>query len=165
GVSIAYAYNGEVLVGVVNCPFLNEIFTAVKGKGAFLNDKRISVGVCDELVTSLVATGFPYRRDNLAPIMKRANKVLENCQDLRRPGAASIDLCWVACGRIDAYYEDVLPWDIAAGALVVKEAGGVINFINGYPSSHPIPEDLYNVGLVASNNSIAPKLLDILKNI
>lgn len=123
-VSIAFAINGKVQLGVVYAPFLDEFYTAEIGKGAQLNGRSISVGACTALNQALVATGFPYRREQtLAKTIRQIQNILSNCRDMRRLGAASIDTCWVACGRLDAYYEDVKPWDIAAAGLIAREAG------------------------------------------
>ncbi len=163
GISIAYAEEGKVLVGIVNAPFQEEVFTAVKGGGAYLNSKKIQPANYSELENALVVTGFPYLRDNLSVILKRLNNILIHCQDVRRLGACSLDLCWVACGRLDAYYEDVKPWDMAAGALILKEAGGVIDTLDGFDPTSKIPDDLYATGMLACNKQLHKKLLEILK--
>jgi myo-inositol-1(or 4)-monophosphatase len=130
GISIACAFNGQVVVGVVITPFLEETFTAIRGQGAFCNGKSIVVSPTTTLEETLVCTGFPYDRANVNNITGRLNRVLSICQDVRRPGAASVDLCWVACGRLDAYYEESLsPWDGAAGSLIAREAGATIGHV------------------------------------
>ncbi len=126
-VSIAYAYRGEVQVGVVLDPSRNELFSAVKGEGAYLNGKRIRVSQPDGLTDCLIATGFFYERgevvqltlDSIARLFQR------NIRGIRRMGAAALDLTWVACGRMQGFFEYRLaPWDFAAGWLIVNEAGG-----------------------------------------
>lgn len=134
-ISAAYRQGGEVTLGIVHAPLLGERYTAEKGKGAWRNGERIavsSVAACDE---ALVATGFPYdiawRTDE---ILARLRPVLRACQGVRRCGAAALDLAWTACGRFDAFYEDGLkPWDMAAGALLVSEAGGRVTRMDGSP--------------------------------
>lgn len=123
GVSIACGWGGRMQVGVVHCPFQQETFAAVRGGGATLNDQPIRHSRCDNLGQALVATGFPYAKDSLAPLIRRLDAVLHQCRDIRRNGSAALDICWVASGRLDAYYETVSPWDFAAAALIAEEAG------------------------------------------
>ncbi|WP_097459058.1 inositol monophosphatase family protein [Mangrovitalea sediminis] len=122
-VSIAWGYRGKIQVGIVHCPFQGETFEAVRGQGATLNNRPIRHSGCDRLSQALVATGFPYGKDRLAPLIRRLDAVLHHCRDIRRNGSAALDICWVAAGRLDAYYETVSPWDCAAAALVAQEAG------------------------------------------
>ncbi len=133
--SVAYRRNGELEIGIVNAPLLGECYIAEKGKGAWRNGERISVSsvaFCEEAV---VATGFPYEiARRVDEILDRLRPVLAACQGVRRCGAAALDLAWTACGRFDAFYEDELkPWDMAAGALLVTEAGGRITSLDGSP--------------------------------
>ena len=122
-VSIAYYHNGEARVGVVHNPFIDETFHAQSGKGARLNDLPIHCSEKTDLARSIIATGFPYEIDNLPLLMKRLEQVLAHCADIRRLGSAALDICWVACGRLDGYYESVKPWDFAAAQLIAREAG------------------------------------------
>lgn len=101
-VSIAWARDGEVQLGVVHAPFLGETFTATRGGGAFLNGQRIHASQATRLERSLIATGFPYHRDDRAALMRRLGVVMMHCQDIRRCGSAALDLCNVACARLDA---------------------------------------------------------------
>jgi myo-inositol-1(or 4)-monophosphatase len=131
-VSIAAEFNGVTTVGVVEVPLLHEVFTAVLGRGAHRNGEPIGVGVVDQLDHALVATGFAYDADRRALQSAVLTRVLPKLRDIRRMGAASVDLCSVACGRVDAYYERGLqPWDFAAGALVAREAGAVVGDLDG----------------------------------
>lgn len=124
GVSIAAEDDDGPLVGAVHVPVLDELFSASRGGGATLNDRPIRCSALTDLATALVGTGFGYQRDRRARQGVRAAGVLPRVRDLRRLGAASVDLCYVACGRLDAYYEQYLnPWDLAAGALIATEAG------------------------------------------
>lgn len=127
-VSIALVENGEPTDGVVYDPLRNDLFTASKGAGATLNDKKIRVAERRELAGSLLATGFPPReRDRLAPQLDTVRALLTayQAEDIRRAGSAALDLAYVACGRADAFFEAGLkPWDVAAGLLLVREAGG-----------------------------------------
>ena len=132
-VSIAYYHKGKARLGVVHNPFLQETFHAQAGKGARLNDHPIRVSGKEELKRALVATGFPYVKDELPLLMNRLHTVLQNCADVRRLGSAALDICWLACGRLDVYYESVKPWDFAAAQLIAREAGAITGHI------HPLP--------------------------
>jgi myo-inositol-1(or 4)-monophosphatase len=126
-VSIAYAESGQVKAGVVFDINRNELFCAEEGAGAFLNEKRISVSERKNLTEAIVSTGFYYDRGELVDKTLLAVKHLlkANVHGIRRFGSAALDLCWVACGRFDAYFEYTLsPWDYAAGMLIIREAGG-----------------------------------------
>ena len=133
--SVAYRLNGEIVLGIVNAPLLHECFIAEKGKGAWRNGESISVSSVTACENALVATGFPYEiASRVDEILERMRPVLSSCQGVRRCGAAALDLAWTACGRFDAFYEDELkPWDMAAGALLVTEAGGSISNLDGSP--------------------------------
>jgi myo-inositol-1(or 4)-monophosphatase len=125
-VSIALCDNGEPTDGVVYDPLRNELFTASRGAGALLNDRRIRVSERKDLAGAMLVTGFPPReRKRLRPQLDAIGQLLEGSEDIRRTGSAALDLAYVACGRADAYFEaGVKPWDIAAGMLLVREAGG-----------------------------------------
>ena len=133
-VSIALQYNREIIAGVIFDPFRNELFTAVKGEGAFLNDNKISVSKVSQIANALVATGFPFKRKELIDhYLKLFKNIFLEVSDIRRAGSAAIDLAYIACGRFDGFFEiGLAPWDCAAGSLLIKEAGGVIaNFGGG----------------------------------
>lgn len=125
-ISIGMLEGNEPLHAVIFDPVRNEIFSASRGNGAYLNDRRIRVSGRAELAGALLCTGFPPReRKRLAPHLEATRQLLEEAEDIRRTGSAALDLAWVACGRFDAYFEaGVKPWDIAAGLLLVREAGG-----------------------------------------
>lgn len=132
-ISIALAHKGVLTQAVVYDPNRNELFTASKGGGAFLNDKRIRVSKCVKLEESLLGTGFPYRMfDHVDTYLSIFKEMAKRSAGIRRPGAASLDLAWVACGRIDGFWEFGLsPWDMAAGALLILEAGGLVSDLAG----------------------------------
>ena len=157
GVSIAAELDGDVVAAAVADPSFDEVFTAVKGGGARLNGEPIAHSGHADLSTALVATGFSYlpeRRAHQAEVLKR---LLPEVRDIRRHGAASLDLCWVACGRVDAYYEMTLqPWDVAAGVLVAAEAGAVVSGVGGGP---PSAESVF-----ASAPDLAGPLLQLLQD-
>lgn len=148
--SVALWENGQVVLGIINLPILNEIFTAVRGGGAFMNGKPIQVSQCNSLEESLIVTGFPYAiEDHVDFITSALHKVLVSTQGVRRPGAAALDLAYLACGRYDGYYENSLkPWDTAAGWLLVEEAGGCIT---QYGKGE---YDLFSPNILATNSKI-----------
>ncbi|WP_166263411.1 inositol monophosphatase family protein [Marinobacter caseinilyticus] len=151
-VSIAYAEKGRVQVAVVHAPFSEETFTAIAGRGALLNGRAIKHSDADRPRDALFATGFPYTKDQLAPLMRRLDVMIHHCRDLRRIGSAALDICWVACGRLDAYYESVSPWDFAAARLIALEAGAQCGHFSAVPDGYP--DDLWGQDILIS----APKL-------
>ena len=132
-VSIALAVRGKVEQAVVYDPTRNDLFTATKGRGAFLNDRRLRVSKRTQLKDSLVSTGFPYREgDDFDQYLVMMGDVMRRTAGLRRPGAAALDLAYVAAGYTDAFFEKGLqPWDVAAGSLLVTEAGGLVGNFSG----------------------------------
>ena len=132
-VSIALAVNGVTQQAVVYDPTRDELFTATRGAGAYLDRRRLRVATQDRLANSLLGTGFPYREDqDLEKYLKIFADMSRQCAGLRRPGAASLDLAYVAAGRYDGFFEsDLKPWDMAAGALLITEAGGLIGNYRG----------------------------------
>jgi myo-inositol-1(or 4)-monophosphatase len=157
-VSIAVEHRGEIIAGVVHEPNLGELFTAEKGKGAFLNQKPIRVSRVNRLIESMIVTGFPYTiRDNPDNAVQHFVNMLMQAQGIRRLGSAAVDLAYVACGRFDGFWEVSLsPWDMAAGVLLVQEAGGRFTDFKGSASS------VYGKQVVASNGLIHNMLVDIL---
>lgn len=126
-VSIGLMEDGVVQHGVVYDPVRDELFTASKGGGAYLNDRRIRTSPRNGMPGALIASGFPFRqRARLSQQLRVVKALLEDAEDLRRTGSAALDLAYVACGRLDGYFEyGLMPWDMAAGSLLVREAGGV----------------------------------------
>jgi len=157
-VSIGLESEGNVIAGVVYDPMRDELFSAVRGQGSFLNGKPIAVSKNETLIRSLLATGFPYdravsRENNLDYF----NALIMAAQEIRRSGSASLDLCAVAAGRLDGYWELKLnPWDVAAGSLIVQEAGGMVSDFTGTRFS------IRDKEIVASNGKIHGLMLDIL---
>ncbi len=135
GISVAIAHGSDLLAAAIYDPTRDELFSAYHGGGAFLNGRPIQVSSIPDLEHSLVATGFYYEHDELFQLnMTIWNEVYKKTQGLRRAGAAAIDLAYVAAGRLDGFWEFSLqPWDMAAGALLVLEAGGVVTHIDGSP--------------------------------
>ncbi len=161
-VSIAFAFEGHVLAAVVHSPFENETFEAVRGKGSTLNKKSISARPITDLKSALVATGYPGWRTSADYMIKQTHAVLENCRDIRRLGAASLEICWVAMGRLDGYWESVKAWDIAAGGLIAREAGARTGSIVPRPREEILPQDLYAEDFIAATPGIYERLRAIL---
>lgn len=149
GWAVSIALDGEL--GVVFDPLREELFSAVRGEGARLNNESLEIGAHSDLATALIATGFGYdpaRRGKQGQVIAR---MLPRIRDIRRAGAASLDLCWLAAGRLDGYYERGLSaWDWAAGRLIVEEAGGAVADLE--PDPH---------GLAAANPELLPPLLEL----
>jgi myo-inositol-1(or 4)-monophosphatase len=131
-VSIALKYKDEISLGVIYDPTTHELFTAIKGKGAHLNNKRMRTSKPKVISRSLIGTGFPVRdQKNIDSYMNVLKEVLSQTSGIRRAGAAALDLAYVACGRLDGFWEDGLkPWDIAAGMLMIRESGGIVTDYN-----------------------------------
>jgi myo-inositol-1(or 4)-monophosphatase len=157
-VSIALEVEGEVVLGVVYHTMMDELFTAIKAEGAFVNGSRINVSSRAPLRGSLLATGFPY--DSATDSENNFSRFINfqmRCRGIRRPGAAALDLAYVAAGRIDGFWESKLkPWDVAAGQLLVTEAGGKVTGFSGEPYS------VYNHRIVADNGLIHAEMLDVI---
>lgn len=153
-VSIGLEYRGEMFMGAVYNPNLEEFFFAEKGKGASLNDEKIAVSSKTRLITSCLVTGFPYTYlDNPNGPLEVFSKLIKKGIPVRRLGSAAIDLCWVAAGRFDGFYEHELnAWDSAAGFLMVQEAGGKVTNLKGEPYSP------YHPGIIATNGNIHDEL-------
>lgn len=149
-VSIAYAEKGKSLAGVIYAPMQDELFFSCKGCGAWLNGEKIEVSGTAELLKSLLATGFPYDvREKPDAVLAALRKFLTRSQGVRRAGAAALDLAYVACGRLDGFWEIKLkPWDTAAGLLLVEEAGGMVTDFRGGPYSPFVPELASSNGLI-----------------
>lgn len=158
-VTIALEYKGEVVAGVVYDPNLDEMFTAEKGSGAYLNGRRMLVSKAPTLITSLLVTGFPYDiANNPDNAVAHFVNFLMRGQGIRRLGSAALDLSYVAAGRFDGFWEvNLNPWDMAAGMLFVQEAGGRITDFSGAPAS------IYNKQVLATNNIIHQAMLDVLQ--
>ena len=158
-VSIGLLHKGIPYQGVVFDPNRNELFTASRGVGAYVNDRRIRVSKTDRLEDALMGTGFPFREvGQIDDYLRMFKHMTHSCSGIRRPGAAALDLAWVAAGRLDGFWEMGLSaWDMAAGALLVREAGGLIGDLDG--------EDRFldSGRVVASNPKIFSAILQVLK--
>lgn len=159
-VTIAFARRGEVVAAVTYDPLREELFAAEKGRGATLNGRPIRVSDAPTLDDALIATGFPYdRRERADFYMRFYREAVVRTQGVRRAGSAALDIAWVACGRMDAYFEfGIKPWDIGAGELLVREAGGVVTDMKGGPHR------LDGKNTLSSNGRIHEAMLAMLRD-
>jgi myo-inositol-1(or 4)-monophosphatase len=163
-ISLGVWEKGEPVLAVVYNPILEELFWAAEGEGAYCNGKKLEVSAQDKLQNALIATGFPYAKVNAGVeyqwVIDCMTNLLPHIQDIRRLGAAAVDLCYLAQGKVEAFYEiDLKPWDVAAGILIVQEAGGEVTNVDG---------EKYNFddkSIVASNSKVHTQLLEKLEKI
>jgi myo-inositol-1(or 4)-monophosphatase len=157
-VTIALEHEGELVIGVTYDPTRNELFTAEKGQGASLNFKPIHVSSTTKMSESLLVTGFPYDFKDRPNFARSLTNFLLGARGVRRDGSAAIDMAYVACGRFDGFWEEGLnPWDIAAGVLMITEAGGRVTGYDGSPLS------IYKPPICASNGLIHDEMLGVLQ--
>lgn len=157
-VTIALEHQGEIVLGVTYDPTRDELFTAEKGRGAALNGKPIRVSGTDELGNALLVTGFPYDIKHREKFARHLTEFLLTSRGVRRDGSAAIDLAYVACGRFDGFWEEGLnPWDVAAGKLLIEEAGGIVSYYDGSKFS------VYTPPIVTSNGLIHQQMLNVLR--
>jgi len=164
GISLGVWEDGEPTLALVYNPILDELFYAARHEGAYLNGTKLAVSKQDSLQQSLIGTGFPYAKVNKGLehdwVLKTLTNLLSNIRDIRRLGAAAIDLCYLAQGKIDAFYEiDLQPWDVSAGILIVLEAGGKVTNANGEAFS------LESKSIVVSNGKVHDALLEHIEGI
>jgi len=157
-VSIGLAFRNQMQQAVVYDPARNDLFYATRGRGAYLNDKRLRVSRRSRMADALIGTGFPFRKgDDLGRYLHMMESVMKVCAGMRRPGAAALDLCYVAAGWYDGFFETGLsPWDVAAGSLLVTEAGGLIGNFTGEA------DFLHQREVVAGNPKIYGQLVQLL---
>jgi myo-inositol-1(or 4)-monophosphatase len=158
-VSVALEREGTIVAGLIYNPATDELFTAERGKGAFLNDRRVRVAARQRLVDAVVACGLPHHgRGDLDLFRHELTALQDKVAGLRRFGAATLDLAWVAAGRLDAFWErDLSPWDLAAGLLMVREAGGFVSDLDG------ADEMLAKGHILAGNETMHRELLRLIK--
>lgn len=159
-ISIALEHKGEILTGLVYNPVTRDTYHAIKGQGAYKNKKRIHVSSTKDISNALIGTGFAYMRgEPLEEAINNFRKFTYKCHGIRRPGAAALDLCYVAEGIYDGFYEKTLnAWDVAAGSLIIEEAGGKISNFKGERFS------VYGKDLVASNSILHDVILGIMSS-
>jgi myo-inositol-1(or 4)-monophosphatase len=157
--SVGLAVDGRAVAGAVYDPLREELFTAHRGGGAFLNGRPLRVSDASELLRSLLVTGFPYDlREDLPGKLRLFNRFMGHAQGIRRDGAAALDLCYVAAGRLDAFWEERLhPWDMVAGSLIVEEAGGRVTRFDGSPTQLRADE------LLATNGPLHEPMLRVFR--
>ncbi len=160
-VSIALSYRNAIIIAVVFDPLKDELFHAVKGQGAFLNNKPVSVSGITALQNCLIATGFPFREKEMLELYLDAfRKIFDKVSDIRRAGSAALDLAYIAAGRCEGFFElNLSPWDVAAGSLIIQEAGGAVTDFGGGD------EYLSSGNIVAGNREIQTRLLEIIKQV
>jgi myo-inositol-1(or 4)-monophosphatase len=158
-ISVALARAGQTILGLVYDPLREELFSARRGGGARVNDAALRVSVTEDLDSSLLASGFPYdRREHADYYLSFFKRFMMRTQGVRRAGSAALDLCWVAAGRVDGFWEWKLkPWDTAAGALIVQEAGGRTSDFTGSAF------DVYGDQTLASNGKIHEQMIEVLR--
>ncbi|MGB8510668.1 MAG: inositol monophosphatase family protein [Pyrinomonadaceae bacterium] len=156
-VSIALEHEGRIVVGVVYDPTRDELFAAERGEGATLNGRRIRVSETSDLNRALMCTGFPYDVRERGEFARHFTNFIMHAQSVRRDGSAALDLAYVACGRFDGFWEEGLrPWDVAAGVLLVEEAGGRVTHYDGAPF------DVYTPPIAATNGLVHEDVLRVL---
>jgi myo-inositol-1(or 4)-monophosphatase len=153
-IAMALERDGEIVCGLVFNPILDELYTAEKGQGAFVNSRRLRVAARKSLADCVISVGIPHRgRGDHGLFLSEATTLMKQVSGLRRTGSAAIDLAWVAAGRFDGFYEHGLcPWDVAAGALLVREAGGFVTDIDG-------GQRMFETGNVVAGNQLVQKAL------
>jgi len=156
-VSIALEHDGLLELGVIHDPMRDEMFTGERGQGATLNGRSIRVSPIDDLNSAMLCTGFPYDVRERSEFARHFSNFIMNAQAVRRDGAAAIDLAYVACGRFDGFWEEGLkPWDVAAGVLMIEEAGGKVTNYDGSPFS------IYHPPILASNGLVHEAMMRVL---
>jgi myo-inositol-1(or 4)-monophosphatase len=158
-VNIALEREGQIVAAVTYNPIAGEMFWAEKGKGAYLNDRRLRVAARTQILDAVLATGIPFAgRPGHAQFLKELHQIAQRVSGVRRFGSAALDLAWTAAGRYDGYWErNISAWDVAAGSLLVTEAGGKITSSDGEPF------DPRQGTALASNNELHPQVLELLK--
>jgi len=158
-VTIALEHEGEIKIAVTFDPTRNELFAAERGRGATLNNRPIRVSTTEKLSESLVVTGFPYNFKDRPDFARNLTRFLVEARGVRRDGSAALDMAYVACGRFDGFWEEGLnPWDMAAGILLIKEAGGQVT------SYDQTPFNIYKPPILASNGLIQAQMSAILRS-
>ena len=159
-IAIAYVVHGEVQVGVVHAPFQGETFVAVRNEGAALNGVQLGSRQTASLERALISTGFPHHHQDMGTMLTRLARVMSSCSDIRRLASPALDICWVAAGRLDAAYETLRPWDVAAAGLIARECG----VLRGHYDEHSNePPELCGENVVFARDGLFEALLRVLQ--
>lgn len=161
GVSLAFALDGVVLAGAVYAPDLNCTYVGIKGEGSYCNGERLRIRKCTSLLDAVIGTGFPHDPAKVQPAIERVNRLRRNCRDIRRFAAPTVDICYVASGKLDAHTESLSPWDVAAAGLIAREAGALSCHVQVVPDG--IPNELYGEEVVFTTPGIFEDLLTLLR--
>lgn len=161
GVSLAFALDGVVLAGAVYAPDLNCTYVGIKGEGSYCNGERLRIRECTSLLDAVIGTGFPHDSAKVQPAIERVNRLRTNCRDIRRFAATTVDICYVASGKLDAHTESLSPWDVAAAGLIAREAGALSCHVQVVPDG--IPNELYGEEVVFTTHGIFDDLLTLLR--
>ena len=160
-ISIAFADKGRVECGVVAAPFMGEVFSAQRGAGAFLNGQRLRIDHSRAAADSLVALGYPHFHPPAELWRARLSEIMEGVRDVRRLGAAALDLSWIAAGRVDGFWETLHPWDVAAGILICREAGAEIGRGGVVPPEFLFPDDFCGYELIVGTQPVFGVLKEV----
>jgi myo-inositol-1(or 4)-monophosphatase len=161
-ISAAIAVDGIVWAGVVHAPNLGVTYTGIRGVGAFCNGVKLQVPEFGSLSDSIIGTGFPHDKEKVHSALARVNLLATHCRDIRRLDAPTVDICYVASGRLDAHTESLAPWDVAAAGLIAREAGAITGHVGVVPTGYPA--ELYGEEIVYANPGIYEELLALLRS-
>jgi myo-inositol-1(or 4)-monophosphatase len=162
GVSLAFAVDGIVLVGAVHAPDLNLTYIGIRHEGSFCNGERMKVRDAFSLSDAVVGTGFPHDKSLLLPAQSTVTLLTRHCRDIRRFAAPTVDICYVASGRLDAHTESLRPWDVAAAGLIAREAGALMGHRGDVPREVPI--ELFGDNVLYAAPGIFQELLNVLRS-
>jgi myo-inositol-1(or 4)-monophosphatase len=162
-ISIAFAIDGIVWAGAVYAPDFGTTYVGVREGGAQCNGEKLQVQCFNEALSeAVIGTGFPHDKEKVQPALARVNLLSTHCRDIRRLAAPTIDMCYVASGRLDAHTESLAPWDVAAAGLIAREAGAITGHVGAVPANIPI--ELYGEEIVCANPGIHEELLSLLRS-
>lgn len=161
-ISAAIVVNGMVWAGVVHAPDLGVTYVGIRGDGAFCNGEKLRVPRIGSLSDSIIGTGFPHDKEKVHPALARVNLLTTHCRDIRRFAAPTLDICYVASGRLDAHTESLAPWDVAAAGLIAREAGAMTGHVGTIPAGYP-PE-IYGEEIVFAHPGIYAELISLLRS-
>jgi myo-inositol-1(or 4)-monophosphatase len=159
---VAIAVDGVVWAGAVHAPDLGVTYVGVRGGGAYCNGEKLHVYRIEALSEAVIGTGFPHDKEKVHPALARVNLLTTHCRDIRRLAAPTIDICYVASGRLDAHTESLAPWDVAAAGLIAREAGAITGHVGAVPTD--IPLELCGEEIVCANPGIFEELLSLLRS-